>query len=451
MSDTTAQPEPTAGPAIRPAYANYVLGLLLVIYMLNNLDRQVINILAEPIKQELHLADWQVGIMSGISFALIYTIMAIPIARLAEYRHRPFIIASAVTIWCGFTALCAAAQSFAQLCLCRFGVGIGEAGGVPPSQSLISDYFPKEKRASAMGLFAIGVPLGGLIGMAFGGLVADAYGWRMAFLLAGAPGLILAGLVALTMKETRADLAGRAAEVRAAQVPLTAAFALLASKRTFWFLSLAVGFKVLFTDGQAPFLASFFLRSHGAEIADLAAGFGLRPMGLLGIAIGLINGVFGALGGVLGGIIADRAAARDIRNVVVAPAVALIVAAPAYIAALNVDSAIAAAGFLILQSFMNVFWAGPVYATLHGVVPPNMRATATACAMFIINLMGTGLGPLVVGFLSDLFAGPLGQGPAIGLRSALSVAALASLAGVACYALARRTIVADLVEDVGER
>ncbi len=451
MTDTTAQPDPVAGRTIRPAYANYVLGLLLVIYILNNLDRQVINILAEPIKQELHLADWQVGIMSGISFALIYTIMAIPIARLAEYRHRPYIIATAVTVWCGFTALCAAAQSFVQLCLCRFGVGVGEAGGVPPSQSLISDYFPKAKRASAMGLFAIGVPLGGLIGMAFGGLVADAYGWRTAFLLAGAPGLILAGLVVLTMKETRVNLAGRAAEARASQIPLRDAFALLASKQTFWFLSLAVGFKVLFTDGQAPFLASFFLRSHGVEIADMAADFGLRPMGLLGVSIGLINGIFGALGGWIGGVIADRAAARDIRNVVVAPAIALIVAAPAYIAALHVESAVAAAGFLVLQSFMNVFWAGPVYATLHGVVPSNMRATATACAMFIINLMGTGLGPLFVGLLSDLFAGPLGQGPAAGLRSALSVAAIASLAGVACYALARRTIVADLVEEVGER
>lgn len=443
----TSAPQTSAPPRVAApsrGYAGYVLVLLLIIYVLNNLDRQVINILAEPIKRELHLADWQVGIMSGISFALVYTILAVPVARLAEYRHRPFIIASAVAVWCAFTALCATAQSFVQLCLCRFGVGVGEAGGVPPSQSLISDYFPKEKRSSAMGLYAMGVPLGTLIGMAFGGLVADLFGWRAAFLMAGAPGLILVALTALTMRETRTDLAAHAAAARAQQPTLGAAFAKLASKPTFWCLTFGVGFKVLFTDGQAPFLASFFLRSHGPDVAAMAAGFGLKPIGLLGVAIGLINGIFGAASAVIGGVVADRAARTDVRGVVIAPALALVIAAPAYIAALSVDSLWVAAGLLAVQSSMNVFWAGPVYATLHGIVPPTLRATATASSIFFINLMGIGCGPLVVGALSDTFAGPMGFGPAEGLRMALICAALLSLVGVAFYAAARRTIVADL-------
>lgn len=447
MSETTAEASPARAKGFSRGYANYVLTLLLIIYVLNNLDRQVINILAEPIKAELHLADWQVGIMSGIAFALVYTVLAVPVARLAEYRHRPFIIASAVAVWCGFTALCSVAQSFVQLCLCRFGVGVGEAGGVPPSQSLISDYFPKSKRSSALGLYAMGVPLGALIGMAFGGLVADAFGWRMAFLMAGAPGVIFVLLTVFTMRETRTNLAEHAAAARAQQAPIRAAFATLASKRTFWFLTFGVGFKVLFTDGQGPFLASFFLRNHAEDVAAIAAGFGLKPVGLLGVGIGLINGVFGAASAWIGGVIADRSAAKDVRNVVIAPAIALIVAAPAYIGALYVEDLRLAAVLLMIQSFMNVFWAGPVYATLHGIVPPNLRATATACSIFFINLMGIGCGPLVVGALSDLFAGPLGQGSANGLRLALACAALLSLFGVAFYVAARRTIVGDLAPE----
>jgi predicted MFS family arabinose efflux permease len=434
----------TAVAPYRRAYRNYGLGLLLSIYVLNCLDRQVINILAEPIKREFRLADWQVGIMSGVSFALIYTITAIPIARQAEYRRRPAIIATALTIWCGFTALCGAAQGYVQLCLCRFGVGVGEAGCTPPALSLITDYFPKDQRASALGIYAVGAPLGVLTGLGFGGLVADAYGWRTAFLVAGAPGLALALLVGLTLREPRASLAAGMASIRAAQPSIGDTLALLLSKRTFWLLAFAAGFKMVFTDGQAPFLASFFLRSHAAEIADLAGRFHLGAMGFLGVTLGTINGVAGVLSGWIGGVIADRAAARDVRNVVIAPAVAMLVATPAYIAALYVGGAVPALAFLVVQCATNVFWAGPVYATIHGVVPANMRATATAVALFIINMLGTGLGPLLIGAMSDAFAGPLAMGSAAGLKAALVAASLISLVGVALYARAYGTIAADL-------
>lgn len=438
-SEIAAEAPAVLAPAPRP-YRRYALGLLLGIYVLNCLDRQVINILAEPIKREFRLADWQVGLMSGVSFALIYSLTAFPIARMAEHRHRPRIIAAALACWCGFTALCGAAQSYVQLCLFRFGVGVGEAGCTPPALSLISDYFPKDKRASALGIYAVGAPLGVLTGLGFGGLVADAYGWRTAFLLAGAPGVVLAAVVFATLREPRARLAA----VRAAQPGIGGTLRVLLSKPTFWLLAFAAGFKMVFTDGQAPFLASFFLRSHPAEVAALAARFHLGPMGFLGLTLGGINGVFGVLSGWVGGAIADRAAARDVRNIVIAPAIALLVAAPAYIAALCVGDATLALAFLVIQCSTNVFWAGPVYATIHGVTPVRMRATATAMALFIINIMGTGLGPLLIGAMSDAFGRTAGLGPAAGLRAALITASLISLVGVALYWRARRTIVADL-------
>jgi hypothetical protein len=179
-------------------------------------------------------------------------------------------------------------------------------------------------------------------------------------------------------------------------------------------------------------------------VADLAGRFHLHPMGFLGVTLGLINGVFGVLSGWLGGWLADRAAARDARYVVMAPALAMLVATPAYVAALSVSSAKLALVFLMIQCATNVFWAGPVYATIHGVVPVTMRATATAVALFVINIMGAGAGPLFIGALSDAFAGPLGMGTAAGLRAALATAAVASLVGVAFYWRASQTILSDL-------
>lgn len=447
MAETVAQPLASSTPRVAPAYRTYAACLLLVIYILNFIDRQVINILAEPIKRDLGLADWQVGLMSGFAFALFYTVLGIPIARLAERRNRPLIIAASLTAWSGFTALCGFARSFGQLCLLRVGVGVGEAGCTPPAQALISEYFPKEKRASALAFYALGVPLGTLLGMAFGGVIADAFGWRDAFMLVGAPGLVAAVLVTFTLRETRPELTADLQAVAPA-LPTRQAFAVLARKRTFWLLACAVGFKVLFTDGQAPFTAAFFLRSHPAEMASLAARFGLKPIGFLGIVIGLMTGVFGAVSTWLGGVLADRAAARDVRDVVVVPALAIIITVPAYIAAVLVSDARLAFALMAVQSFTNCFWAGPVYATTHGIVPKHLRATATSVLILVINLMGMGSGPVFVGAISDLFSGPLGFGPAEGLRAALICAALASLAGAALYWTARRTIVADLEPEI---
>ena len=303
---------PTAASPFTRAYTRYAMGLLLAIYIVNFLDRQVVNILAEPIKNDLGLADWELGLMSGLAFAVFYTFLGIPIARLAERRHRPIIIGASVVAWSGFTALCGAAQNFTQLVACRIGVGVGEAGCTPPAHSLIVDYVPKEKRASALAFYSMGTPLGGLVGMIMGGLVADAYGWRAAFLVAGAPGILFALLVLTTLEEPRRLMGRHAAQVKAATTSFGETLKGLTHKPTFWFIAFAAAIKAFIGYGHAPFTASFFMRNHFDEIAGLARqagsvfGFDMGPVGFLGLALGLIVGVGGATGSWLGGWLADK-------------------------------------------------------------------------------------------------------------------------------------------------
>ena len=282
---------PSADPNLPPAmatvsampysasYTRYAMLLLMAIYTINFLDRSVINILAEPIKNELKLADWQLGMMSGLAFALFYTILGIPLAQLAERRNRPMIIGASVAVWSGFTALSGATTNFVQLVLCRIGVGIGEAGCTPPAHSLIADYVPKEKRASALAFYSMGTPLGGLLGLVMGGLIADAYGWRVAFLVAGVPGLFFAALCFLTLREPRKILAEHSAKITSSQATFRETLAYLMKKKTFWLIALGAAIKAFIGYGHAPFTASFFLRVHGDEVARLASMFDLKSIG----------------------------------------------------------------------------------------------------------------------------------------------------------------------------
>jgi MFS family permease len=422
-----------------------VMWLLLGIYIINFLDRQVINILAEPIKNDLKLADWQLGLMSGLAFAIFYTVLGIPIARLAERKNRAYIIGSAVAVWSGFTALCATATNFAQLIVYRIGVGVGEAGCTPPAHSLIVDYVAKEKRASALAFYSMGTPIGSLIGLVMGGIVADAYGWRAAFLIAGVPGLVFAALAFFTLKEPRRLMAQHAAQVAAASATFSQTMAYLGKKPTFWFIAFAAAIKAFIGYGHAPFTASFFLRNHTSEVAALAADFGLKSVGFLGLALGLISGTAGAIGSITGGWIADRFGKKDLRAYMIAPGIASLITIPVYIFAVTVDSAAIGLCTLAINSFLGTLWYGPVYGTGQSVVPPHMRATAAAILLFIINLIGLGLGPLGVGILSDYFNKGMGMGPAEGVRWALIVSALFGLAAFACFWLARRTIREDTV------
>lgn len=460
MTDTAAPvpprpnipPPATEGiqPLAKPA-RTYALSLLLGIYTINFLDRQVVNILAEPIKQDLGLADWQLGLMSGLAFALFYTVLGIPIARLAERKNRPIIIGSAVAVWSGFTALCGVAQNFVQLILFRIGVGVGEAGCTPPAHSLISDYVPKEKRSTALAFYSMGTPIGGLLGLIFGGLIADAYGWRAAFFVAGVPGILFALLAYFTLPEPRKELAKRTQKIQAASATFGETMKVLTTKKTFWFISFAAAIKAFIGYGHAPFTASFFLRNHPEQVEALASsvgatvGYNLQSIGFLGLALGLMSGTAGALGSWLGGFLADKFGARDLRAQMVAPAIASLVTIPIYIAAVTVGSVPLALALLTINGLLGTIWYGPVYGTAQSIVPAHMRATTAAILLFIINLIGLGLGPLAVGLLSDYFAVGMGMGSGEGVRWALMVSTMFGLVAFFCFWMATRTIREDNV------
>jgi MFS family permease len=439
-----AMPSPVINP-VSSGYRRYALWVLLIIYTLNFLDRQVVNILAEPIKRDLGLADWQLGMMTGLAFAIFYTVLGIPIARMAETKNRPFIIGASVAAWSAFTVLCGFTQNFWQLILARIGVGVGEAGCTPPAHSLITDYVPREKRAGAIAFYSIGTPLGTLAGMAMGGLVADAYGWRVAFMVAGAPGVLFALIAAFTLVEPRRQLAADIAARAASKISFGAALAVLATKKTFWLVALAASIKAFVGYGHAPFTASFFFRVHGPEVAELAARFGLKSAGFLGLALGLIGGTAGVIGAWFGGILADRLGAKDLRAYVIVPAIASLVTIPFYILAVSVGSPMAAIGILTVPVLLGTLWYGPVYATAQSIVDPHMRATASAVLLLIINLIGLGLGPVAVGALSDLLAGPGGLGEAQGVRWALILSTLLGLVAFGLFWTARKTIREEMV------
>jgi predicted MFS family arabinose efflux permease len=439
-----ANPAGAAAP-LTGAARGYALLLLTAVFTVSWIDRQVLNILAEPIKRDLHLADWQVGVMSGFAFALCYSTIGMPIARFSERSHRPRVIATAAVVWSIFTALCATAQSFVQLVMFRVGVGIGEAGCTPPAHSLIMDYVPQEKRASALSIYAMGVPMGALIGMALGGAIADSHGWRAAFLWCGLPGVLLAILVATTLYEPRRALPRHPAASSTPQLNFAGTLSYLFRKRSFWLMSLAASFKAFISYGHAPFTASYFYRVHGVEVASMAAHFGLKSGSFLGLALGLIGGLGGMLGNWIGGALADPAARTDQRAYAAVPAIATLLVVPLWIGVYLAPDARLALLLLAPASILASVWSGPTHAAILSLAPANMRTTTSSILLFMLNGIGLGLGPLCVGALSDVIAGPLGYGGAEGVRWALIAASLVGLAVAATFWAARKTLRDDIV------
>jgi MFS family permease len=431
-------------PASR-AYRSYVMSLLLAIYIVNFIDRQVVNILAEPIKHDLGLADWQLGLMGGLAFAVLYTILGIPVSLLAERKDRSVIISIAIAIWSACTALSGLAQNFVQLVLARIGVGIGEAGCTPPAHSLIIDYAPKEKRGSALAMYGMGAPLGGLLGMAFGGLIADAYGWRVAFFVAGAPGLLFAALVWFTLKDPRN--AQRAQNVRdnvqVARVTIRETLRALAKRPSYYWCTAGITIKAFVSVGYVLFLASFFLRNHPDEVAQFAAALGIESMGFLGLTIGLMSGAFGAVGMWLGGQLSDRFGKRDARWNMYICMVAALAFIPPFVFAMTTGSLALALSALAVTALLSNLHYGPGISSMLSVAPPNMRAPASAIQLFIANLVSLGLGPLSVGLLSDVLARSMGS--AEGLRWALVLASFLGVFAAISFWIASRTLREDLV------
>lgn len=427
-----------------PAYARYAVGLLTLVYLLSFLDRQVLSILAEPIKRDLGLADWQLGAITGLAFALFYTVIGIPVARLSERAHRPYIIAASISIWSAFTLLCGTARGFVHLALARVGVGIGEAGCTPPALSLIADTVSRERRSSAVAVYMAGAPAGALLGMVLGGIVASHWGWRTAFFVAGAPGLLIALIVALTLREPRVGAAKGAANESHREPGFVATLRVMLAKPTYRLIVTAVTMKAFIQYSMQAFLGSFFFRNHTAELATAASAFGLKPIGFLGITLGLVLGISGVAGSVLGGRFADHFARRDIRAHMTIPAIAVLIGTPFYVAALMVSSMPVAFALLLIPGTLNAMYYGPAYAIVQGLVPASMRATATAVLLLVISLVGLGLGPLAVGIVSDLLASR-GLGEAEGLRWALVLSVLVAIPAALCFLAARKTLEGDLV------
>lgn len=452
MSDSAAAGTIAMPAGIEPLakrHYRYALWLLMLIYLVNFLDRQIINILAEPIKRDLHLADWQIGAMSGLAFALFYTVLGLPIARWSERGNRPLIIATAVILWSTCTAACGLARNFGQLLVARVGVGVGEAGCTPPAHSLISDYVPQEKRNSAIAFYGIGGPLGGLFGMAMGGLIADAFGWRAAFFVVAIPGVLLGILAATTLREPRraASLIAKTAEP--ATMRFKEAMSYLLKKRSYCFIVLALSANACLAYGAGTFTASLLIRSHGDAIAELSRQIGevvplrLGTMGLIGLAMGLLTGVFGTVGMISGGWLADRFGIGDRRRLMHGTAIACFAKGLALLGLAFAPGPLTAFACIALFGFFGSVWYGPVYGSTMGVVPPHLRATASAVSLFMTNLIGLGMGPLAIGLLSDMFAAS--NGSADGLRMAIAVASMVAVISASCFWTSARTLREDWV------
>lgn len=435
-------PPSSIAPLSRPR-AIYAVGLLALIYMLSFIDRQILSIVAEPIKRELHLADWQVGAMTGLAFAVLYTVVGIPIARIAEYADRRKIIAASIAVWSLFTILCGAARTFPLLLLARVGVGVGEAGCTPPAMSLIVDYVSKERRAFAISVYMSGSALGALLGMAIGGLVADQWGWRAAFFVVGAPGLLIALLSLLTLPEPR-TLSKVARPAASNSGNTLEVVRVLFRKPTYGLLVAAATFNALILYGMHAFLGSFFFRNHGPALAEMAAGFGLKSAGFLGIVLGFAIGGAAFVGTLLGGWLADRLGRKDDRARLVVPAIGFILSGPIFACAMLTPSLPTAFALIVIPGVLNTLSNGPIYSTVQGVAPPHMRATAAAIMLFIINLIGLGGGPVAIGIVSDVLA-TSGMGDAAGVRWSLAAFGLLSIPAGICLHLARRTLREDTV------
>ena len=401
MSDASVKPRYSGG------YTGLVLSLLMLAYTLNFIDRTIIATIGQAIKVDLKLTDSQLALLGGFSFAVLYTVLGIPIARLAERWNRVSVIALALLIWSGFTMLCGGAASFVQLLAFRVGVGVGEAGLSPPAHSLISDYYEPKKRASALAVYSFGIPLGSMIGAAAGGWLAQTYGWRVAFMVVGAPGVIMAIIVKLIIREPPR---GHSDPVEKPVSPedLTAApttgglgyeLSELASVAKSLFLHWPILNMVL-----GVTLASF----AGYGVGQFSAPYFIRTFGLnyatVGLIFGLIGGLSSGLGTLLGGFVSDFASRRNAAWYALTPAIGLAIAAPIYLLAYTQPEWRTAALILFVPGIFHYTYLGPTFGVIQNVVETRRRATATAVLFFFLNFIALGGGTYFTGWLIDHLA-----------------------------------------------
>ncbi len=430
------QPEPRAlssSGASSDSYRWYALALLTTVYVVNFVDRQILSILLPDIKQAFDVSDTALGFLAGISFALFYATLGIPIAMWADRGNRRNIITLALTVFSVMTTLCGMAASFFLLALARIGVGVGEAGASPPSHSILSDLFAPKERATAMGIFATGVNIGIMIGFFVGGWVGELYGWRAAFMTVGIPGLILAVVVRLTLKEPeRGASEGRAAEAHE-EAPSIASAA-----RTFWriralrHIAFGAALNAFVGYGVVAWIPSFLTRSYEMSLGEI------------GTTLSLILGIGGGIGTFLGGYFADRLAQRDVRWNLWLPAAAIMIAMPFtfgvyYFATTSSESLL----YFIVPAMAGTIYLGPSLAMVQGLVPLRMRTVASAILLFVINIIGLGLGPQMVGIVSDLLTDRFANES---MRYALFLTGFVNIWSAFHFIMGARTLKAELTE-----
>lgn len=418
--------------AATPRYRWYALGVLTLVYTSSHVDRQIMAILLEPIKLELGASDTQMGFLIGLTFALFYATLGMPIAMLADRVNRRNIITAAVTVWSVMTVACAYVGSFAQLALARIGVGVGEAGSSPPSHSLIADLFPTETRGTAMGVYALGVNFGLLIAYLGGGWMSEHWGWRTTFIAVGLPGVVIAALVYLTTTEPSRGASDHAAdrtEGDANAPPFWQVAAHMWRVRSVRHTVLGSTLAGFVGYGFVLWMPSFLVRSHGLLPTEI------------GLILALMTGVVGGLGTFCAGRLADYLAARDIRWRAWVVAAAKGGYVPFLAAVFLVDDLRIMLVLYLIPAFFGGFYLAPTFALVQSLVSLRMRALAASITLFVLNIIGMGFGPQLVGIMSDLFAPAYGRES---LRMALLALCFVNLWCALHYYLAGRTLEADL-------
>ncbi len=432
------QPLPAGGFEVRERYRQYVLWLLFLIYVFNFVDRSILSILVQPIKLEFGLSDSQMGLLGGLAFAVLYSTLGIPIARLADRGSRVNIISISLLLWSLCTAATGLARSFLHLFVTRIAVGIGEAGCSPSAYSLISDYFEPKRRTTALATYSAGIYGGVFLGLVVSGGIAQRHGWRAAFFVVGLPGVVLALVTKLSLREPPRGLSDVASPSAVTSAPpMGRVMARIWAKRSFRHLSMAAALHAFVGYGVGAFYPAFLMRSHGMSLMQV------------GLRLGVVTAIGGLIGTTFGGRLADRMTNRrnDARFQLWIPSIAVVLNTPLSLAVYAATDARVVMGLILVTIALGSMYLGPTFASANRLVSAHERAVGSALLLFIVNLIGLGLGPLTAGVLSDFFrAHLLAQGmtdvqaTANGLVWALRVLVSLNIWAALHFLLAARTL-----------
>lgn len=389
IADTLASaPRASSAPGMRAWVA---LGCLCFVYVLNFLDRQLLSILAKPIEDTLHLTDGQIGLLGGLYFALFYCFISIPVGWLADRSNRVGVLTLACAVWSAATIACGAAGSYVQLAVARMTVGFGEAGGVPPSYAVISDYFPPHRRGMALGIYNLGPPIGAALGVAFGASIAVTLGWRYAFVILGAVGVVAAVVVLLAVREPARGALDPEAARRPAGAGFTATLKMFFTHRSLMLAALGSGATQIITYGMGNFSALFMMREKGMTLSDVAVWFAIA------LIVGMGGGIYAS------GRLVDRFAQRTKAAYGWLPAASLTLAVPLYLLFVWAPTWPLALALLVGPLFLNYFYLTASVALVQQAVRPDQRVMSGALLLLVMNFIGMGLGPTYVGAASDHF------------------------------------------------